>query len=482
MPKKFRRPPANVATREDTFWSARETAQPLAARMRPRTLDEFVGQEHLLAPGKALRSAIETGSIMSMVFWGPPGSGKTTLGRLIAQYTDREFVPFSAVTEGIPRVREVVGEADQRLQMGRQTILFVDEIHRFNKAQQDAFLPHVEAGTITLVGATTENPSFELNNALLSRMRVFVLNPLTEGDIGAVIDRALLDTARGLGTLGLRVDDDARAALTREADGDARRALTVLEAAGDYVGEGGRITIQVLRDAMQKRIAHHDKSGEVHFNMLSAFHKSLRGSDPQGALYWMARMIEGGEDPMTIFRRSIAMAAEDIGLADPQALQLAVAARDAFHMLGPPEGYLPLAEMVIYLATAPKSNASYRGLSSALEAARATPAAAVPLHIRNAPTQLMRDLGYHEGYQYAHAVPEAYIPQEYLPEELRGSVFYEPGPYGFEKEVAKRLQWWADLKARVSTTPSPAGDKSGSGPNNLSPATESPGDRKEQEK
>ncbi len=465
MPKKFRRPPSNVSSREDSFWSARETAQPLAARMRPATLNEFVGQEHLLAPGKALRDAIEKGSVSSMVFWGPPGSGKTTLGRLIAQYTDRDFVPFSAVTEGIPRVREVVTEAEQRLQMGRQTILFVDEIHRFNKAQQDAFLPHVEAGTITLVGATTENPSFELNNALLSRMRVFVLNPLTQGDLGAVIDRALLDEERGLGAMNLKVDDDAREIITGEADGDARRALTVLEAAADHVGEGGRITLQVARDAMQKRFAHHDKSGEVHFNMLSAFHKSLRGSDPQGALYWMARMIEGGEDPMTIFRRSIAMAAEDIGLADPQALQLAVAARYAYHMLGPPEGYLPLAEMVIYLATAPKSNASMRGLNSALEAARGTPAAAVPLHIRNAPTRLMRDLGYHEGYQYAHAVPEAYIPQEYLPEELRGSIFYEPGPFGFEKEVAKRLAWWADLKAKVSTPPSPVGDKSAIGPN-----------------
>ncbi|HEX7607500.1 MAG TPA: recombination factor protein RarA, partial [Usitatibacter sp.] len=304
------------------------------------------------------------------------------------------------------------------------------------------------------------------NGALLSRMRVFVLNPLTTGDIGAVVDRALLDNERGLGALQLKVDDDAREIITREADGDARRALTVLEAAADHVGKGGRITVTVARDAMQKRFAHHDKSGEVHFNMLSAYHKSLRGSDPQGALYWMARMIEGGEDPMTIFRRSIAMAAEDIGLADPQALQLAVAARDAFHMLGPPEGYLPLAEMVIYLATAPKSNASYRALSAALEAARESPAAQVPLHIRNAPTPLMKDLGYNAGYQYAHSVPEAYIPQEYLPEELRGSVFYEPGPYGFEKEVAKRLAWWADLKSKVSTPPSPQGDKSGGGPDN----------------
>ena len=471
MPKSFRRPPASVTSREESFWSARETAQPLAARMRPRTLEEFIGQKHLLAPGKTLRQAIERGGVSSMVFWGPPGSGKTTLGRLIAQYTDREFVPFSAVTEGIPRVREVVGEAEQRLQMGRQTILFVDEIHRFNKAQQDAFLPHVEAGTITLVGATTENPSFELNNALLSRMRVFVLNPLSSEDIGAVVDSALSDSERGLGALGLALEDDARELLTREADGDARRALTVLEAAADHVGAGGRITAAIARDAMQKRFAHHDKSGEAHFNLLSAYHKSLRGSDPQGALYWMARMIEGGEDPMTIFRRSIAMAAEDIGLADPQALQLAVAARDAFHMLGPPEGYLPLAQMVVYLATAPKSNASYRGLNAALEAARQSPAAPVPMHIRNAPTRLMTELGYHEGYQYAHSVPEAYIPQEYLPEELRGSVFYEPGPFGFEKEVAKRLAWWAELRQKVSVQPSPEGDRSQ--PNSDRPAAKS---------
>lgn len=479
MPKKFRQAPSNIRSREESLFSARETAQPLAARMRPRALEEFVGQEHLLAPGKALRSAIETGNVKSMVFWGPPGSGKTTLGRLIAQYTDREFVPFSAVTEGIQRVREVVDQAKERLQMGRQTILFVDEIHRFNKAQQDAFLPHVEAGTITLVGATTENPSFEIVGALLSRLRVFVLNPLTTGDIGAVVDRALLDAERGLGGLQLTIDDDAREIITREADGDARRALTVLEAASDHVGEGGRITIQVARDAMQKRFAVHDKGGEVHFNMLSAYHKSLRGSDPQGALYWMARMIEGGEDPMTIFRRSIAMAAEDIGLADPQALQLAVAARDAFHMLGPPEGYLPLAEMVIYLATAPKSNRSYQGLNAALEAARETPAAQVPMHIRNAPTRLMKELGYHEGYQYAHSVPEAYIPQEYLPEELRGRTFYEPGPFGFEKEVAKRLQWWADLKSKVSTQASTQDDKNERGSNQVSPVKASPGDTTE---
>jgi putative ATPase len=449
------------------------SAQPLAARMRPASLDEFVGQEHLLAPGMALRESIESGKVSSMLFWGPPGSGKTTLALLIARYTEREFVPFSAVTEGVPRVREIIAEAEERLAMrGRGTVLFVDEIHRLNRAQQDAFLPHVERGTVTLIGATTENPSFEINGALLSRTRVFVLRSLTAEDVGRVLRAALTDRERGLGALELEVDDDALAVLGAEADGDARRALTVLDAAASHVGARGHVTVAVAREALQLRFAHHDKSGEEHFNLLSAYHKSLRGSDPQGALYWMARMIEGGEDPMTIFRRSIAMAAEDIGLADPQALQLAVAARDAFHMLGPPEGYLPLAEMVIYLATAPKSNASMRALSSALEAARGTPAAAVPLHIRNAPTPLMKDLGYNQGYQYAHSVPEAYIPQEYLPEELRGSVFYEPGPYGFEKEVAKRLAWWADLKSKVSTPPSPPGDRAAPGGPSLPDGTD----------
>ncbi|HEX6574267.1 MAG TPA: replication-associated recombination protein A, partial [Gemmatimonadaceae bacterium] len=319
----------------------------------------------------------------------------------------------------------------------------------FNKAQQDAFLPHVESGTITLIGATTENPSFEMNSALLSRMRVFVLEPISSDDLRQLVERAVADTDRGLGKMNLTIEDDARDIIVVEADGDARRALTVLEAASVHAGEGVTITAQVARDAMQKRFAHHDKSGEAHFNMLSALHKSLRGSDPNGALYWAARMIEGGEDPMTIFRRSIAMAAEDIGLSDPQALQLAVAARDAYHMLGPPEGYLPLSEMLIYLATAPKSNASYRALNAAFEAARATPAEPVPMHIRNAPTRLMKELGYHEGYQYAHDVPEAYIPQEYLPDKLRGTVFYEPGPFGFERDIAKRMAWWADLKKKA---------------------------------
>jgi putative ATPase len=424
--------------------------EPLAARMRPRTLDEFAGQTHLLARGKPLREAIERGTVGSMVFWGPPGSGKTTLARLIARYTDREFVSFSAVTEGVPRVREIVAEAEKRRRLGRGTILFADEIHRFNKAQQDAFLPHVEAGTITLIGATTENPSFEINGALLSRLRVFVLQSLERADLRALVGRALADRDRGLGNMELVVDGDALELLTEEADGDARRALTVLEAAADHVGERGHITVETMRDALQLRFARYDKGGEETYNMLSAFHKSLRGSDPQGALYWMARMIEGGADPMIMFRRAIAMAAEDVGLADPEALKIAVAARDAFRMLGPPEGYLPLAEMIVYLATAPKSNRAKVALGSALEAAQQHPAEPVPLHIRNAPTPLMKELGYHKGYQYAHDVPEAYIPQEYLPDKLRDARFYEPGPLGFEKEIAKRMAWWEELKRRAA--------------------------------
>jgi putative ATPase len=437
-------------------------AQPLAARMRPRTLDEFVGQQHLLAPGMPLRESIERGSVSSMVFWGPPGTGKTTLARLVARYTDREFVSFSAVTEGVPRVREIVREAEDRRDTGRGTILFADEIHRFNKAQQDAFLPHVEAGTITLIGATTENPSFEIVGALLSRVRVFVLRPLAPADVGGLVRRALGDTDRGLGAMGLTADDEAIALLATESDGDARRALTVLEAAADHVGTAGHLTVDVVRQAAQLRFSHYDKGGEETYNILSAFHKSLRGSDPQAALFWMARMLEGGQDPMVIFRRAIAMAAEDIGLADPEALKLAVAARDAFHMLGAPEGYLPMSQMVIYLATAPKSNSSKVALDAALAAAQEHPAAQVPLHIRNAPTTLMKELGYHEGYQYAHAVPEAYIPQEYLPEALAGSAFYTPGPFGFEKEIAKRLGWWEELRTRAqgeqprATSPEPS--------------------------
>jgi putative ATPase len=435
---------------ESLFAATAREAQPLAARMRPQTLDEFAGQTHLLAPGKPLREAIERGVPGSMIFWGPPGSGKTTLAHLIAATSQRVFVPFSAVTEGVPRIREIVGAARGRLESGgAQTILFIDEIHRLNKAQQDSLLPPSEDGTITLIGATTENPSFEINGALLSRTRVFVLQPLSAEDIEGLIRRALDDAVRGLGAQQLTLDEDALRSIAIEADGDARRALTVLEAAAAHVGEGGRITVEVAREAMQKRFARYDKAGEEHFNLLSAYHKSLRGSDPQGALYWMARMLDGGEDPMTLFRRAIAMAAEDIGLADPNALVMAVAARDAFHMLGPPEGYLPLAEMTIYLATAPKSNSAKVALGAALEAARETPAAPVPMHIRNAPTGLMKELGYGKGYRYAHDSPDAYLPQEYLPDELRGTRLYQPGPFGYEKKVAERLEWWERRKAEA---------------------------------
>ncbi len=428
MPKAYRRPLA----KQPSLLAVPESARPLAERMRPRTLEEFAGQQHLLAPDKPLRRSIEKGTVGSMVFWGPPGSGKTTLARLVARHTDREFVAFSSVTEGVPRVREIVAEAELRLDEGRGTILFADEIHRLNKAQQDAFLPHVERGTITLIGATTENPSFEINGALLSRLRVFVLRSLERPDIERVIRGSLADAERGLGALALRADDDAIAMLAEHADGDARRALGAIEAAAEHVGAGGVVTVDVMRDALQRRFARYDKGGEEFYNILSAYHKSLRGSDPQGALYWMARILDGGADPMVIFRRALAMAAEDIGLADPEALKLAVAARDAFHMLGAPEGYLPLAQMTIYLATAPKSNSAKRALDAAMDAAREYPAEPVPMHIRNAPTALMKELGYHEGYQYAHNAPEAYIPQEYLPDALRNAEMYSPGRFGFE--------------------------------------------------
>jgi len=419
------------------------TPEPLAARMRPRTLEECVGQEHLLAPGKPLGDAIRRGEVGSSVFWGPPGSGKTTIARLIARHSDREFVELSAVLDGVARVKEIVREAEGRRVLGRGTVLFLDEIHRFNRAQQDAFLPHVERGTVTLIGATTENPSFELNGALLSRTQVYVLKALTPEDIEALLARALDDRDRGLGALELEVEPEALAQLARLSDGDARRALTVLEQAATLAGLRGRLTLEGIVEALGRRVPAYDKSGEEHFNLLSAYHKSLRGSDPQGALYWMARMLEGGEDPMTLFRRAIAMAAEDIGLADPEALKLAVAARDAYHMLGPPEGYLPLAEMTIYLATAPKSNRSMMALKAALAAAQRTPAEPVPMHIRNAPTALMKQLEYGKGYRYAHDAPTGYQPQEYLPEKLRGEAFYQPGPMGFEKRIQERMEWWA---------------------------------------
>ncbi|HEX3927604.1 MAG TPA: replication-associated recombination protein A [Gemmatimonadales bacterium] len=412
--------------------------------MRPRSLDEFVGQTHLLAPGKPLGDAIRRGDVGSIILWGPPGTGKTTLARLVARHTDRQFVGFSAVTEGVPRVREILKEAADRRRVGRGTILFCDEIHRFNRAQQDAFLGAVEQGIVTLIGATTENPSFELNGALLSRCRVWVLQPLTAGELRSVIDRALADRDHGLGEQSLVMPDEARDLLAHVADGDARRVLTVLEVAAQHVGRGGTITVDTVRDSLARRVPIFDKDREQHYDLISALHKSVRGSDPQATLYWLARMLAGGEDPMFVARRLVRMASEDIGLADPQALAVTIAARDSWHFLGSPEGELALAQAAVYLATAPKSNRVYAAWSAAQAAADASPAAQVPLHIRNAPTGLMKDLGYGAGYQYAHNAPTAYIPQEYLPEELRDARFYEPGPFGYEQRIAERLKWWAE--------------------------------------
>src|SRR6266704_3340207 len=431
------------------------SGEPLAARMRPTSLEDFLGQEHLLGPGKALGELIRRGDVGSCIFWGPPGSGKTTLARLVANYTDRHFEPFSAVTEGVGRVREIIKEAEERLKYeGRGTILFCDEIHRFNRAQQDAFLPWVENGIITLIGATTENPSFELTAPLLSRCRVFVFEPLTEEHLKTLVRRALGDRDRGLGSLGLELDDDALPLLAREAAGDARRALQALEAAAEYVtGDRTaldrprpRLTAAVISDALQKRFAKYDKGGEEHYNLISALHKAVRGSDVEGSLYWLARMLAGGEDPLYIARRLVRIAAEDVGLADPRALSVALAAKEAYHFLGSPEGELALAEAVVYLATAPKSNRVYVAFDRAMEAARQHPSEAVPLHIRNAPTKLMEDLGYGAGYQYAHAFADAYVPQEYLPEVLRGQNWYEPSEFGYEKEIKKRIEWWENLK------------------------------------
>jgi putative ATPase len=427
------------------------STEPLAARMRPRNLDQFLGQEHLLGPGKALGDLIRRGDVGSCIFWGPPGSGKTTLARIIANYTERHFEPFSAVTEGVGRVREIIKEAEERLKYnGQGTILFCDEIHRFNRGQQDAFLPWVENGTITLIGATTENPSFELTGALLSRCRVFVLEPLTDEDIRTVLGRALEQGAGGSGERRAVLADDAVEVIVRHAQGDARRGLNTLEAVLKHLAAAPRSPLPAPPDlvlqVLERPLPVYDKSGESHFNLISALHKAVRGSDVEGSLYWLARMLAGGEDPLYLARRLVRIAAEDVGLADPRALTVALAAKDAYHFLGSPEGELALAEATVYLATAPKSNRVYEAFGRAMEAARDHPAEAVPLHVRNAPTPLMKDLGYGAGYKYAHAHDNAYAPQEYLPNALQGAKWYEPTEFGYEKTVKERIEWWEKLK------------------------------------
>ncbi|MEW5723399.1 MAG: replication-associated recombination protein A [Thermodesulfobacteriota bacterium] len=421
-------------------------AAPLADRLRPRTLDEFVGQAHLIGPDKVLRRLVEEKALASLILWGPPGTGKTTLARLIVRSAEADFVFFSAVISGVKEVREVVAAARESQKYSRRrTVLFVDEIHRFNKAQQDAFLPHVERGLITLIGATTENPSFEIIPALLSRMRVLVLEPLTVSDLEILLARALTDQERGLGSWRIELAPEARAFLLRVADGDARALLGGLELAATITRpqDGRRLVgLGEVEEAVQKKSLRYDKDGEEHYNLISALHKSLRDSDPDAALYWLARMLAAGEDPVYLLRRMIRFASEDVGLADPVALLITVGALEAYRLLGSPEGDLALAHAAVYLATAEKSNAVYTAFDQALEDARTKGALPVPLHIRNAPTRLMKDLGYGRGYQYAHDFEEALVDQEHMPDELKGRRYYTPTRRGREKAIAEKLAAW----------------------------------------
>ena len=415
--------------------------------MRPRSVAEFTGQEHLLGEGRILRRMIETDNLSSLIFWGPPGCGKTTLAHVIAKETKSHFIFFSAILSGVKEIREIFREAEGYASRGSRTILFVDEIHRFNKSQQDAFLPYVEKGVVTIIGATTENPSFEVIAPLLSRCRVLTLNQLDAATVGTILRQALSDTERGLGNLGLTADDDALVFLADQCGGDARIALNTLEVAAGLATDSV-ITMETVQEALQKKALLYDKGGEEHYNVISAFIKSLRASDPDAALYWLARMLEAGEDPLFILRRMIVLASEDIGNADPRALQVAVSALQAFQFVGLPEGRIILGQAVTYLATAPKSNASYAGIDAALSEVRKSGALPVPLHIRNAPTKLMKELGYHKGYLYDHDYEEGYAGQECLPEKLAGRKFYEPKGHGYEKNIRERMEWLAARKKK----------------------------------